>query len=79
MVKRGVNLSLLWNGYYQECRSRQEIPCMYTQFGKHYREYAQSFIKSRDMNFHDISGLAIGLNKFQEAKRHYIYVIINRS
>jgi transposase len=40
MGRSGVTLSLLWDEYCQECRSSQEIPYMYTQFCKHYREYA---------------------------------------
>lgn len=40
MAKSGVTLSLLWDEYCQECRDSKEIPYMYTQFCKHYREYA---------------------------------------
>lgn len=40
MAKSGVTLSLLWDEYCQECRDSKEVPYMYTQFCKHYREYA---------------------------------------
>lgn len=40
MAKSGVTLSLLWHEYYVEARNNQEIPYMYTQFCKYYREYA---------------------------------------
>jgi transposase len=40
LAKKGVTLSLLWNEYSAECRESGEIPLMYTQFCKRYREYA---------------------------------------
>jgi transposase len=40
MGKSGVTLSLLWNEYSAECRKKGEIPFMYTQFCKRYRDYA---------------------------------------
>lgn len=40
MAKSGVTLSLLWNEYCELCRLNGDIPFMYTQFCKYYREYA---------------------------------------
>lgn len=40
MAKSGVTLSLLWNEYSEETRANREIPYMYTQFCKLYRDYA---------------------------------------
>jgi transposase len=40
MAKSGVTLSLLWNEYCESCRINKEIPFMYTQFCRYYREYA---------------------------------------
>ena len=40
LSKSGVTLSLLWNEYSTESRKNGEIPFMYTQFCKRYREYA---------------------------------------
>jgi len=40
LAKSGVTLSLLWNEYSAKCRQNGEIPFMYTQFCKLYREYA---------------------------------------
>ncbi len=40
MAKSGVTLSLLWSEYCEECRISHEVPYMYTQFCKYYREYA---------------------------------------
>ncbi len=40
MAKSGVTLSLLWNEYCEQCRLSNEIPFMYTQFCKYYRDYA---------------------------------------
>ena len=40
MAKSGVTLSLLWNEYCEQCRLSGEIPFMYTQFCRCYREYA---------------------------------------
>lgn len=42
MAKSGVTLSLLWNEYCEQCRLSNEIPFMYTQFCKTYREYANT-------------------------------------
>ena len=40
MAKSGVTLSLLWNEYCDLCRQSGDIPFMYTQFCKYYREFA---------------------------------------
>lgn len=40
MAKSGVTLSLLWNEYCEQCRLSGDIPFMYTQFCKYYREFA---------------------------------------
>lgn len=40
LAKSGVTLSLLWNEYCEACRLSGEIPFMYTQFCKYYREWA---------------------------------------
>lgn len=40
MAKSGVTLSLLWNEYCENCRLSNEIPFMYTQFCKLYRNFA---------------------------------------
>lgn len=40
LAKSGVTLSLLWNEYSAECRENGDIPFMYTQFCKRYRDYA---------------------------------------
>lgn len=40
MAKSGVTLSLVWNEYCETCRLSHEVPFMYTQFCKYYREYA---------------------------------------
>ena len=40
LAKSGVTLSLLWNEYSTRCRQNGEIPYMYTQFCKRYRDYA---------------------------------------
>lgn len=40
MAKSGVTLSLLWNEYCEQCRFSKQIPFMYTQFCKTYRDYA---------------------------------------
>jgi len=40
LSKSGVTLSLLWSEYSAECRQNGDIPFMYTQFCKHYRDYA---------------------------------------
>jgi transposase len=42
MAKSGVTLSLLWNEYCESCRLSNEIPFMYTQFCKYYRDYANT-------------------------------------
>lgn len=42
MAKSGVTLSLLWNEYCQSCRLSNELPFMYTQFCKYYRDYANT-------------------------------------
>lgn len=39
MAKSGVTLTLLWNEYCERCRLSGEIPFMYTQFCKYYRDY----------------------------------------
>jgi hypothetical protein len=38
--KSGVTLSLLWHEYCESCRLSNEIPLMYSQFCRYYREYA---------------------------------------
>lgn len=40
MAKSGVTLSLLWHEYCESCRLNNEIPLMYSQFCRYYREYA---------------------------------------
>jgi transposase len=40
LAKSSVTLSLLWHEYNEECRINKEIPYMYTQFCKMYRDYA---------------------------------------
>ena len=40
LAKSGVTLSLLWNEYQESCGLSGEIPFMYTQFCKYYREWA---------------------------------------
>lgn len=40
MAKSGVTLSLLWHEYCETCRLSGEIPLMYSQFCRYYREYA---------------------------------------
>jgi transposase len=40
MARNGVNLSLLWSEYCENCRMEGSRPLMYTQFCYHYREYA---------------------------------------
>lgn len=40
LAKSGVTMSLLWHEYCGECRASGDIPFMYTQFCKLYREYA---------------------------------------
>ena len=42
MAKSGVTLSLLWSEYCEACRRSGEIPFMYTQYCKYYREYANT-------------------------------------
>ncbi|MEG0309225.1 MAG: IS21 family transposase [Clostridium sp.] len=39
MAKSGVTLSLLWSEYCEKCRINHEVPFMYTQFCKYYRDY----------------------------------------
>ena len=40
LAKSGVTLTLLWNEYCEKTRLGGEIPLMYSQFGRYYREYA---------------------------------------
>ena len=40
LAKSGVTLTLLWNEYCAKCREASEIPYMYSQFSRNYREYA---------------------------------------
>lgn len=40
MAKNGVTLSLLWSEYCEACRINNDIPFMYSQFCKIYRDYA---------------------------------------
>lgn len=39
LAKTGVTLSILWREYYEGCRASGELPFMYTQFCKYYRDY----------------------------------------
>ena len=41
LAKSSVTLSLLWHEYCELCRSANEMPYMYTQFCKRYRDYAK--------------------------------------
>lgn len=50
MAKPGVTLSLLWKEYCDTCKQSREIPFMYTQFCKNYREYAH--ITKATMHIH---------------------------
>ena len=40
LAKSGVTLTLLWHEYCAQCRTTGDIPFMYTQFCKYYREFA---------------------------------------
>jgi len=40
LAKSGVTLTLLWHEYCAECKAVGDIPFMYTQFCKYYREFA---------------------------------------
>lgn len=40
LSKSGVTLSLLWTEYCEQCRQDHELPLMYSQFCKHYHDYA---------------------------------------
>ncbi len=40
MGKSGVTLSLLWHEYCEECRTKGELPLMYSQFCRYYRKHA---------------------------------------
>jgi len=40
--KKGVNLTLLWEEYCNECRQSGEIPYAYTQFRVHYHRFAKT-------------------------------------
>lgn len=42
MAKSGVTLSLLWQEYCESCRISGEIPLMYSQFCRYYRQYAHT-------------------------------------
>ena len=42
MAKSGVTLSLLWHEYCEQCRLNGDIPLMYSQFCRYYREYANT-------------------------------------
>lgn len=37
MAKPGVNLTLLWREYCEQCQSEKAIPYQYTQFCEHYK------------------------------------------
>ncbi len=39
-MQASLKLSLVWNEYCESCRLSREVPFMYTQFCKYYREYA---------------------------------------
>lgn len=40
LAKSGITLSLLWHEYVDACRIEGKIPYMYTQFCKHYHDWA---------------------------------------
>lgn len=40
LAKSGVTLTLLWNEYCEACQQNGDIPYMYSQFSKNYKEYA---------------------------------------
>ena len=50
LARSGVTLSLLWNEYSELCRQNQVIPYQYSQFCKHYTEYAHT--KKATMRIH---------------------------
>lgn len=39
MAKQGVNLTLLWSEYCEQCQNEKAIPYQYTQFCEHYKAY----------------------------------------
>lgn len=41
LLKNGVSLKLLWNEYCEDCRLRNELPLMYSQFCQTYRKFAE--------------------------------------
>jgi transposase len=41
LMKHGVNLKLLWTEYCAECRQREKMPLMYSQYCNHYRKYRE--------------------------------------
>ena len=41
LAKRGVTLTLLWEGYRRECYDEGKKPYMFTQFGEKYRKCAR--------------------------------------
>ncbi|MCD4712770.1 MAG: IS21 family transposase [Clostridiales bacterium] len=41
LLKDGVSLKLLWNEYCEDCRVRNELPLMYSQFCEIYRKHAE--------------------------------------
>lgn len=42
LARSGVTLTLLWNEYCDECHANGDIPYMYSQFSRNYREYASA-------------------------------------
>ena len=40
LARSGVTLALLWNEYCAACQESGDIPYMYSQFSKNYKEYA---------------------------------------
>lgn len=40
LAKSGVTLTLLWNEYCSKCQENGDIPYMYSQFSKNYKDYA---------------------------------------
>jgi len=42
LAKPGVNMKLLWLEYCEQCRLSKELPFMYTQFCKNYKEFAKA-------------------------------------
>lgn len=41
MMRNGVTLKLLWNEYCEECRQKNDLPLMYSQFCHYYQKFRQ--------------------------------------